>query len=85
MGDKKEPQAEGPTIRLAVIPEPEEGSRSVLVWKGKGTVAMRGPGNLTMVCGNCAAPLIVGWKVQQLHNIVFKCAGCAAYNETVEG
>lgn len=82
------PKRKGPTpkkrrIRLAVIPEPEPNTRSVLIYTGEGTVVMRGPGNVTMECGNCGAPIIVGVKTSQLQNLVFKCPNCGAFNETL--
>jgi len=70
-------------LRLAVIPEPEPGTRSVLIYTGEGTVIMNGPGNLVMECGNCGVPLVKGVKTNQLRNLVFKCPNCGAFNETI--
>jgi hypothetical protein len=73
--------------KLLVIPEPEEGTRSVLVYEGEGTVVMRNPERETPVhiCGSCEAPLLVGVGLAQLQNLVLRCKGCGAYNETVPG
>jgi uncharacterized Zn finger protein len=70
-------------IRLMVIPEPEQGTRSVLVYTGEGTVVMRGPGNVVMECGNCGVPLLEGVKVAQIQNLVFRCPSCGSFNETL--
>lgn len=74
-------------IRLHVIPEPAEGTRSVLIFAGEGTVAIKGDvaPNLVMDCGSCGAPLVQGVPVSQIESVVFKCNGCGAFNETVEG
>jgi hypothetical protein len=75
------------TIRLVVIPEPEKGTRSVLIFNGEGTLAMRLAGTsgppVTMVCGNCSAPLTEGITVDQVQNLVFRCNRCGAFNETL--
>jgi hypothetical protein len=70
-------------IQLMVIPEPEANTRSVLNYVGEGTVAMRGPGNVVMECGNCGVPLIVGVPVSAVQNMVFRCQSCGAFNETL--
>ena len=70
-------------LKLMVIPEPEPNTRSVLVYTGPGTVVMSGEGNVTMECGNCGAPLIVGVPVGNLQNLVFRCNKCGAFNETM--
>ena len=71
------------TVRMIVIPEPEPNTRSVLLYTGPGTVVMRGPGNVTMVCGQCNSPLLEGMKVTQVQNLVFRCKNCGAFNETL--
>jgi predicted RNA-binding Zn-ribbon protein involved in translation (DUF1610 family) len=70
-------------IRLAVIPEPEQGTRSVIIYTGEGTVVMRGGGNVIMECGSCGARLVDGLKTAQLQGIVLKCPQCQAFNETL--
>ena len=70
-------------IKLMVVPEPEPNTRSVLLYTGEGTVAMRGPGNVVMECGNCGVPLIEGVPVGSLQNLVFHCQSCGAFNETL--
>ena len=71
------------TIRMAVIPEPAPNTRSVLMYVGPGTVAMRGQDNVTMVCGNCGSPILEGMKTIQVRNLVFRCNKCGAFNETL--
>lgn len=83
--EKPPPKPKPRVVQMGVIPEPKPGTRSVMVYTGEGTVVMRGegPGNVTMECGTCSAPLIVGMKTSQLRNLVFKCKACGSFNETV--
>lgn len=73
----------GRVIRMVIIPEPPPGTRSVLKYTGAGTVVAQGPGNTTMACGKCGAPLIKGAAVQTLRNIVLICKNCGSYNESL--
>ncbi len=84
MSNKQRPSGKKPRVSLAVIPEPEPDTRSVLVYTGEGTVVMRGDGNLTIECGNCKAPLVVGLNTSQLQNLVLKCPQCGEFNETLD-
>jgi predicted RNA-binding Zn-ribbon protein involved in translation (DUF1610 family) len=77
------PRKQNRNIRMRVIPEPEEGTRTVLKYVGEGTVIMSGPGNVIMECGNCGVPLIEGLSVAQIQNLVFPCPSCGAFNETL--
>lgn len=72
-------------IRLVVIPKPDPTKRSILHYEGEGSVAMRAPDgpSITMVCGQCGVPLLEGVSVDQVENLVFRCNGCGAYNETL--
>ena len=72
-------------IKLAVIPDPQ-GTRAGIKYEGEGegTVIMRGPGHLTMECGNCGADLLVGVATSQVRNMVFRCNSCKAWNETLD-
>lgn len=70
-------------VRLAVIPEPESDTRSVIVYTGEGTVAMRGQGKVVLECGNCGKPIVDGLAMTQVRNLVFRCNNCGAYNETL--
>jgi len=70
-------------LRMMVIPEPKPNTRSVLVYMGEGTIAMRGDGNVVMECGNCGAPLVDGVPTGNIQNIVLKCPQCEAFNETL--
>lgn len=70
------------TIRMVVIPEPEPGTRSVLLLEGAGTIVMSGEGPpTTLVCGNCMAPLARGIRVDQIRNVVLRCNRCKRFNE----
>lgn len=72
-------------IRMVPVPKPDEGKTTVLVHKGPGTILMSNPNgpDIVMVCGHCGAPLIVGARVDQIRGIVFHCAKCQQYNETL--
>ncbi|MEX1133756.1 MAG: hypothetical protein WED83_02810 [Acidimicrobiia bacterium] len=70
-------------MSLAVIPEPEPNTRSVLIRSGEGTVVMQGEGKVILECGNCHEPLVQGIEMKQLKNLVFKCNNCGVYNETL--
>jgi hypothetical protein len=72
-------------LRLVVIPEPAPGTRTVMNRTGEGTVVFAGQGGppITMVCGNCGAPLIEGMAVKQIQGFVLRCNRCGAYNETL--
>jgi hypothetical protein len=74
-------------IKLHVIPEPAQGTRSVLLREGEGTVVFRADHapRVVMDCGACDARLVQGVPVSQIENVVLKCNGCGAFNETVEG
>lgn len=80
---KKGPTPKKRKVRLNVIPEPEPNTRSVLIYTGEGTVVMRGPGKVTMECGNCGVPLIVGVNVAQIRGVVFRCPSCGQFNESL--
>lgn|GEM_PF-1673236 len=70
-------------LSLSVIPEPDPGSRAVFIYNGAGTVVMRGAEvGLSIDCGKCAAPLIVGVPVQRLQSLVIRCKACGAFNDT---
>jgi predicted RNA-binding Zn-ribbon protein involved in translation (DUF1610 family) len=66
---------------MAVIPKPAEGTRSVLVLKGEGTVVVKGSGKTDWVCDQCGATLVERCGPQQVQNMVFLCNGCGAYND----
>lgn len=81
---KKGPTPKRPRIRLTVIPEEQAVGRSVIAYQGEGTVAMKGQfTRLIMECGACGAPIVEGVMLEQLENLVFRCNGCGAYNQTL--
>jgi hypothetical protein len=78
-----------PRIRLPVIEEPEEGTRTVFTRgpevpadnrepfvKGEG----EGEGDTDLVCGQCQLLLVQRIRPGQLINIVLHCPRCGAYN-----
>ena len=73
-------------IKLHVIPEPAEGTRSVLIKTNPGLVisATDAP-NVVMDCGACGERLIQGCRSNQVVNIVLRCTACGVFNESVEG
>lgn len=68
-------------IHLRAIPEPEPNTRSVIVYQGPGTVAIKGEGTTTFVCAACESPLAENVEELQLRNLVLVRNGCGAYNE----
>ena len=65
---------------MKVIPEPEEGSRSVLFSDSLEPI-IEGAGPRTYQCGTCGETLIKRIRVMQVVHIVFKCAECGSFNE----
>jgi hypothetical protein len=71
------------TIRLKVIPEPDPNTRTIFVYDGDGTVVMSGfASGLSMNCGKCDSPLVRGLNRGQITDVVLRCKGCGAFNET---
>ena len=64
---------------LKVIPEPEEGTASVLVQKNK-VPTFKGDGEDNYLCGKCKFTICEKIKHGQFVNIVFKCPNCESYN-----
>ncbi len=80
---KKSDRPKPRTIRMMVIPEPASNTRFVLRSANPELVAIRGQGNVRMICGNCGHPLAEKVKVVQLQSVVLYCHNCGAYNETL--
>ncbi len=74
-------------IRLHVIPEPAQGTRSVMIKTGGGSLVMRGDGapRVVMDCGACGTRLVQGVAVSQFGQVALRCNSCGSFNETVEG
>lgn len=82
---RKGPTPKKHRLKLAVIPEPEPGTRTVMVQGTPDTLLFEGEyPNISLLCGSCGNPLAVGVKTSQLHNLVLQCAACSAFNETIE-
>lgn len=69
-----------PKLKMAVIPEPAEGTRAVLV-PGEGVIALTGSGKTDWVCGQCGTTLLAKIGPQQAQDIVVLCPSCGAYND----
>jgi DNA-directed RNA polymerase subunit RPC12/RpoP len=74
-------------VPLRVIPEPKEGTRTVFVTdrQDKEFVFMQGQDprvRLSLDCGNCGKPLIIGVPRMKIVNVVLRCPNCGSYNET---
>lgn len=68
-------------VQLRTIPEPSEGTRTVLELKGL-FPAFKGKGETDIVCGHCGQVLIEGIGGEAvIKNIVIKCPNCGNYNE----
>ena len=65
-----------PDIKLSVIPEPAEGTRTV--FKGETKPLMRSAGSTNYLCGKCGEILVKGGQAK---NIVLRCPSCGSYNE----
>jgi len=68
--------------KLRVIPEPVEGTRTVLKPKiGEVLPVVKGGGDLNLLCGNCGAKLVEGINEGQIGNMVIRCSVCGNYND----
>jgi hypothetical protein len=70
-----------PTVSARIIPEPPEGTRTVLEGSPSLGPFMRGNGPTTYVCGLCRNILVENMFHGQISNIVFKCPKCQSFNE----
>ena len=70
--------------KLKVVTEPPEGTRAVIrVPEGAPVTGMGGPNSTDHVCGDCGYVLIEGQsRDQQIIDVVIKCPGCGAFNDT---
>ena len=70
------------SVRLKVIPEPEVGTRTVIVPSiPDGTPVIGESETPNLSCGSCGAVLVTRTTGYSLQNIVFLCR-CGAYNAT---
>lgn len=69
--------------RLALIPEPEAGTRSVME-QPPGAAPFPfiiGVGDLDLLCGSCGAVLLKSVDEGMVSNVVFKCPSCGSFSE----
>ena len=72
-----------PDIKMDLIEEPPEGTRTVLipevapVFRGEGA----GKGDVNYLCGRCSTILIETMPQGSVRNIVIKCPKCGSFNE----
>lgn len=72
-------------IALKVIPEPDPDTRAVFVRIGDETILMESNvTNISMDCGKCGSPLIVGLDPRQVGNIVIQCNHCGSFNDSAQ-
>lgn len=69
------------TRRMKVIPEPQQGTRSVLVSDGLKGAYIKGKGPLSYTCGSCGRTLLRNVEYKQVQHLVIKCPDCSAFNE----
>ncbi len=78
----KSPPLAPQILTMQVIPEPEEGTATVLKFTGEGTVLMRGSGNTNYQCGSCHATILESINLGQMVGVVLPCNACGAFNAT---
>jgi len=70
-----------PNYQMDVIPEPEEGTASVLVLAHEGPHALiQGSGTTNYLCGVCDNVICRGVDRGGVAHLVFKCPNCGSYN-----
>ena len=67
-------------IQLEVIPEPKEGTASVLSSSEGLQVLVKGQGDTTYICGGCRKPICENVRRGQIGNLVFRCSNCGCFN-----
>lgn len=67
--------------QMEVIPEPAQGTASVLVFSKKGPYAIiNGQGSDNYLCGACQNVICMNVDRGQIINLVFKCPNCDSFN-----
>jgi hypothetical protein len=67
-------------LKMAVIPKPLPGTRSVLVPDG-GAMASADSEKTDLVCDQCDAILVEQIGVHNMYGIVIECTRCGFFNE----
>ena len=70
-------------LKLPVIPEPEQNTRTVFVQPPSDNPHpfLRGHGPADLLCGNCTFKLAQGLGPGQITDLVLKCPRCDSYND----
>ena len=71
-----------PIHKVEIIPEPEKRTRTII--KTKDIPAFVGNGDISVLCGGCAAILISNIFPGQIKRVVIKCPECGNFNDTTE-
>jgi hypothetical protein len=71
-------------VVLVVVPEPAEGTATVLRWSGEGlSPIMDSGGDVNMLCGDCGFTIAERMdSASQVSGIVFECPRCHKFNAT---
>ena len=72
----------GRMVRMAVVPEPPAGTRTVLAAVGECTAPLlSGGGTEDLRCGSCGGLLVEQGDALEMEGIVILCPSCQSYNE----
>ena len=66
------------TIKLAIVKEPTEGTRNIIIGKAPFFV---GQGDTNLFCGSCDNTLAESIVIGQIRDIILKCPECGEYCE----
>lgn len=66
-------------IKAHIIPEPAEGTRTVIA--PAAMPAIKGEGDTNYLCANCDTKIVEKVGKGQIRNIVIRCSVCGNYNE----
>lgn len=67
------------SIVMEVIPEPEKGTATVLISRGRHPLFV-GSGDINYICGSCDNILARQVEQGMLINLVLQCPACGAFN-----
>jgi hypothetical protein len=68
-------------VQLQVVPKPAPGTATVFEYTGEGTRIIQATlSDISFDCGECGSSLMAGIELDQVQNVILKCAKCGAYN-----